>query len=98
MIPLIIALLVSAVVIWRFNRLEKRVLQMQNVIDRLAEAVRKTKDGRAADQAKIADLTKRIDDVLQDYLDAESKVAALTAELEAIGSSFDPSGNEPPAQ
>jgi hypothetical protein len=31
--------------------------------------------------------------VLQDFLDAEAKVAALTAELEAVGATFDPSGN-----
>jgi uncharacterized membrane-anchored protein YhcB (DUF1043 family) len=93
MIPLIIALIVGVFIILRIARLEKEVVQMQNILDRLAEAIRKTKDGRAADQAKIADLTKRIDDVLQDFLDAEAKVAALTAELEAVGATFDPSGN-----
>jgi uncharacterized membrane-anchored protein YhcB (DUF1043 family) len=93
MIPLIIALIVGVFIILRIARLEKEVIQMQNILDRLAEAIRKTKDGRAADQAKIADLTKRIDDVLQDFLDAEAKVAALTAELEAVGATFDPSGN-----
>jgi hypothetical protein len=98
MIPLIVALTVSIFIILRQARLEKEVIQMQNVLERLAEASRNTKDRRAADQAKIAELTKRVDDVLQVYLVAESKVASLTLELEAISASFDPSGNLPPAQ